>query len=96
MLKARERKIQSHECQDRDSSISDIQSSRGMQAENQLGPEWKLMRAGTVGVPSATEWLKETLPEGARVGIDPVSYLSFQEKTVSEDTSSKDQSSLWL
>jgi hypothetical protein len=43
-----------------------------MQAEGQLGPEWTLMRAGTPGVPSVNEWLKETLPQGARIGIDPV------------------------
>jgi Xaa-Pro aminopeptidase len=43
-----------------------------MQAEGQLSPEWTLMRAGTPGVPSVNEWLKETLPQGARIGIDPV------------------------
>jgi Xaa-Pro aminopeptidase len=43
-----------------------------LQAEGQLGPEWTLMRAGTPGVPSVNEWLKETLPQGARIGIDPV------------------------
>lgn len=43
------------------------------QAENELGHEWTLMRAGTPGTPSTGEWLKDVLPEGARVGIDPVS-----------------------
>lgn len=49
----------------------------GMQAEKELGPDWTLMRAGTPGTPSTSEWLKETLPERARVGIDPVRSLSF-------------------
>lgn len=43
-----------------------------LQAENELGHEWTLMRAGQPYTPSTSEWLKETLPEGARVGIDPL------------------------
>lgn len=31
------------------------------------------MRAGTPGVPTASEWLNEVLAPGGRVGIDPVS-----------------------
>lgn len=34
------------------------------------------MRAGTPGVPSASEWLNDVLPPGCRVGIDPVSNVS--------------------
>jgi hypothetical protein len=43
-----------------------------MQAEAQLGHEWTLMRAGTTGVPSMSEWIRDNLPEGSKVGIDPV------------------------
>ena len=42
-----------------------------LQAEEQLGPEWVLMRAGTPGVPDIHDWLTSTLKEGSRVGIDP-------------------------
>ncbi|KAL4428500.1 hypothetical protein ABPG75_002589 [Micractinium tetrahymenae] len=42
-----------------------------LQAEAQLGPEWTLMRHGTPGCPEVQDWLADTLPEGARVGIDP-------------------------
>ncbi|XP_024526213.1 probable Xaa-Pro aminopeptidase P [Selaginella moellendorffii] len=42
-----------------------------LQAENQLGPEWTLMRGGSVGVPSYSEWLRDNLSAGSAVGIDP-------------------------
>ena len=42
-----------------------------LQAEQQLGPEWTLMKAGTPKVPEIHDWLISTLPENARVGIDP-------------------------
>ena len=42
-----------------------------MQAEQQLGPGWTLMRGGTPKCPEIQDWLASTLPEGARVGIDP-------------------------
>ena len=40
------------------------------QADKQLGPGWKLMKADVPGVPELSEWLAK-LPAGARVGIDP-------------------------
>lgn len=43
-----------------------------LQAENQLGPDWQLMRAGTSGIPSYGEWLRDQLNPGSNVGIDPV------------------------
>eukprot|EP00271_Cylindrocystis_brebissonii_P013010 TRINITY_DN32551_c0_g1_i1.p1 TRINITY_DN32551_c0_g1~~TRINITY_DN32551_c0_g1_i1.p1 ORF type:complete len:748 (-),score=129.37 TRINITY_DN32551_c0_g1_i1:498-2741(-) len=42
-----------------------------LQAAQQLGPEWTLMRSMQVGVPDLEDWLKDTLPENSRVGIDP-------------------------
>ncbi|EFJ37375.1 hypothetical protein SELMODRAFT_403653 [Selaginella moellendorffii] len=42
-----------------------------LQAENQLGPKWTLMRGGSIGVPSYSEWLKDNLSGGLAVGIDP-------------------------
>lgn len=42
-----------------------------LQAEEQLGPDWALMRAGTPGVPDIHDWLTSTLDEGSKVGIDP-------------------------
>ncbi|KAL4527940.1 hypothetical protein Ndes2526B_g07731 [Nannochloris sp. 'desiccata'] len=45
-----------------------------LQAETQLGPDWTLMKAGTAKVPEIHEWLISTLPENARVGIDPTCH----------------------
>jgi Xaa-Pro aminopeptidase len=42
-----------------------------LQAEEQLGSEWTLMRAGMPGVPDIKDWLVSTLEEGSKVGIDP-------------------------
>ena len=42
-----------------------------LQAEQQLGPEWTLMKAGTPKVPEIHEWLIATVREEGRVGIDP-------------------------
>ncbi|BBN15819.1 Xaa-Pro aminopeptidase [Marchantia polymorpha subsp. ruderalis] len=47
-----------------------------LQAENQLGPHWTLMRAGTAGVPSMSEWCRDNLPEGSVVGVDPYLFTS--------------------
>lgn len=43
-----------------------------LQAEEELGAEWKLMRALQPGVPSVEDWLAAELPEGGVVGIDPM------------------------
>ena len=42
-----------------------------LQAEQQLGPGWTLMRSGTPKCPEIQDWLASTLPQGGRVGIDP-------------------------
>lgn len=47
-----------------------------LQAENQLGLAWQLMRAGTPSVPSYGEWLRDQLNPGSKVGIDPFLFSS--------------------
>ncbi|EFJ27571.1 hypothetical protein SELMODRAFT_411692 [Selaginella moellendorffii] len=42
-----------------------------LQAENQLGPKWTLMRGSSIGVPSYSEWLRDNVSAGLAVGIDP-------------------------
>lgn len=41
-----------------------------LQAEQQLGPDWALMRANTPGVPTLEEWAADNLADGARCGVD--------------------------
>ncbi|EOD33115.1 hypothetical protein EMIHUDRAFT_63427 [Emiliania huxleyi CCMP1516] len=41
-----------------------------LQAEQELSPEWTLMRAGQPGVPSLESWLASNLPDASAVGID--------------------------
>ena len=42
-----------------------------LQAEQELGAEWTLMRSGNDGVPKLETWAAENLPAGSVVGIDP-------------------------
>jgi hypothetical protein len=42
-----------------------------LQAEKELGREWRLMRAGLPSTPEVPAYLKDTLPAASRVGIDP-------------------------
>ncbi|EIE23184.1 Creatinase/aminopeptidase [Coccomyxa subellipsoidea C-169] len=42
-----------------------------LQASQQLGPAWTLMRSGTPGCPEIPEWLAENVQDGDAVGIDP-------------------------
>ncbi|CAL8465329.1 g4864 [Coccomyxa elongata] len=42
-----------------------------LQASQQLGPAWTLMKAGTSGCPEIPDWLAENLQAGDAVGIDP-------------------------
>lgn len=42
-----------------------------LQAESELGPEWRLQRAGLPSTPEVPTYLKDALAYGARVGIDP-------------------------
>jgi Xaa-Pro aminopeptidase len=43
-----------------------------LQAEQELGPGWTLMRSGEPGVPTLTAWLAEHTPAGGSVGVDPL------------------------
>lgn len=42
-----------------------------LQAEKELGREWRLLRAGLPSTPEVPAYLKDALPAGSRVGIDP-------------------------
>lgn len=42
-----------------------------LQAEKQLDSNWSLMKEGLPEVPTQSEWLSKTLPQGSRVGVDP-------------------------
>lgn len=42
-----------------------------LQAEQQLGEGWTLMKAGKPSVPTINSFLAERLPKESRVGIDP-------------------------
>lgn len=42
-----------------------------LQADQQLGKGWTLMKAGKPSVPTIQEFLAKRLPKDARVGIDP-------------------------
>ena len=42
-----------------------------VQAGEQLGPDWTLMKAGTEGCPEIPQWLAGNVAEPGRVGIDP-------------------------
>lgn len=42
-----------------------------LQADQQLGAGWTLMKAGKPSVPTIQEFLAKRLPKDARVGIDP-------------------------
>jgi len=42
-----------------------------LQAEQQLGSGWTLMKGGVPGTPEISDWLVGEVPEGGYVGIDP-------------------------
>lgn len=42
-----------------------------LQAEQQLGAGWTLMKAGNPSVPTIKKFLSERLPPSSRVGVDP-------------------------
>jgi Creatinase/Prolidase N-terminal domain len=43
-----------------------------LQAEQELGPGWTLMRSGEPGVPTLSAWLAEHTTAGGSVGVDPL------------------------
>ncbi|CAM6120396.1 unnamed protein product [Calypogeia fissa] len=61
-----------------------------LQAESQLGSEWTLMRAGTTGVPTMSEWIRDNMPEGSKVGIDPYVFSSDAYEELKRTVAGKD------
>ncbi|KAE8668858.1 long chain acyl-CoA synthetase 7, peroxisomal-like isoform X1 [Hibiscus syriacus] len=60
-----------------------------LQAEKQLSSSWILMRAGSLGVPTTSEWLNDVLAPGGRVGIDPFLFSHDAAKELKEAISKK-------
>ncbi|KAH9301834.1 hypothetical protein KI387_013417, partial [Taxus chinensis] len=67
-----------------------------LQAENQLGPDWMLMRAGTVGVPTISEWLTDVLSPGSKIGIDPFLFSSDAAEELKQTLSRKDHKLVYV
>ncbi|KAJ3670224.1 hypothetical protein LUZ60_010548 [Juncus effusus] len=67
-----------------------------LQAEKQLNNNWTLMRSGTNGVPSTSEWLTDILPSGARVGIDPFLFSFDAAEELKQEISKKNQELILL
>ena len=55
-----------------------------LQAEQELGPEWQLMRAGLAETPDIGDFLKEHLGPAGRVGIDPMLHTAENAKKLAE------------
>jgi len=55
-----------------------------LQAADELGPEWTLMKAGLKDTPKISEWLGKELKEGQRVGIDPYLHTINEVKDLKE------------
>ena len=53
-----------------------------LQAEKELGREWRLMRAGLPSTPEVPAYLKDSLPAGSRVGIDPQLHSAASARTL--------------
>eukprot|EP00252_Welwitschia_mirabilis_P023369 TRINITY_DN6584_c0_g1_i1.p1 TRINITY_DN6584_c0_g1~~TRINITY_DN6584_c0_g1_i1.p1 ORF type:complete len:717 (-),score=142.42 TRINITY_DN6584_c0_g1_i1:201-2351(-) len=67
-----------------------------LQAENQLGPGWMLMRAGNTGVPTISEWLTDVLSPGSSVGIDPFLLSSEATEELKQTLSRKSHKLVYL
>ncbi|XP_058226132.1 aminopeptidase P2 [Rhododendron vialii] len=67
-----------------------------LQAEKQLSSSWILMRAGNMGVPTAGEWLNDTLAPGCRVGIDPFLFSSGAAEELKAVISKKNHELVYL
>lgn len=67
-----------------------------LQAENQLGPDWMLMRAGTAGVPTISEWLTDVLSPGSNVGIDPFLFSYDAAEELKHTLSKKDHKLVYI
>ncbi|CAH0552784.1 unnamed protein product [Brassicogethes aeneus] len=49
-----------------------------LQADEQINCGWLLMREGHKSIPTRAQWLKEQLPFGGRVGVDPRIISEYQ------------------
>ena len=62
-----------------------------LQGEQELAEGWTLMRGGSPGVPTPSEWLAATLPPGAKVGIDPFVHTIATARELQQQLSAKEQ-----
>ncbi|KAJ3705435.1 hypothetical protein LUZ61_009140 [Rhynchospora tenuis] len=67
-----------------------------LQAEKELTRDWILMRSGTRGVPTASEWLNDILPPGARIGIDPFLFSFDAAEELKQEISKKNHELILL
>ncbi|EPS67046.1 hypothetical protein M569_07730, partial [Genlisea aurea] len=67
-----------------------------LQAEKQLTSSWILMRSGTLGVPTTSEWLNNVLVPGSRIGIDPFLFSSDSAEELKEAISVKNHELVYL
>ncbi|PPS06940.1 hypothetical protein GOBAR_AA13708 [Gossypium barbadense] len=73
-----------------------IPSQDALQAEKQLSSSWILMRAGSLGVPTTSEWLNDVLSPGGRVGIYPFLFSHDAAKELKEAISKKNLELVFL
>uniref|UniRef100_A0A7N1A5F9 Metallopeptidase M24 family protein n=1 Tax=Kalanchoe fedtschenkoi TaxID=63787 RepID=A0A7N1A5F9_KALFE len=67
-----------------------------LQAEKQLNSNWILMRAGSLGVPTTSEWLNEVLAPGCKVGIDPFLFSYDAAEELKEAIAKKNHELVYL
>lgn len=67
-----------------------------LQAEQQLGSSWILMRAGNMGVPTTSEWLNSVLAPGCRIGIDPFLFSADAAEELKEAISKRKHELVYL
>ncbi|XP_078181466.1 metallopeptidase M24 family protein [Carex rostrata] len=67
-----------------------------LQAEKELSRDWTLMRSGTPGVPTTTEWLNYILPPGAQIGIDPFLFSFDAAEELKQEISKKNHQLILL
>lgn len=60
------------------------------QATQQLDANWSLMRDGQTTTPSIGSWLAKNLPNGSRIGVDPLVMSYRMWSTISGDLSANE------
>jgi len=58
-----------------------------LQAADELGPEWTLQKAGLPKTPKMSDWLKDNLEQGMRVGLDPFVHAANEVKELNSTLS---------